>query len=62
MFLYAWYCYELLVVSELQEFGAVELALKLGPEELRVMDMLIGMQNGHAGARQSIVHVASSAR
>ena len=29
MFLYAWFCYELLVVSELQAFGALELALKL---------------------------------
>ena len=29
MFLYAWYCYELLVVSEMQAFGALELALKL---------------------------------
>src|SRR5437879_5646842 len=29
VFLYAWFCYELLVVSELQAFGALELALKL---------------------------------
>jgi hypothetical protein len=29
VFLYAWYCYELLVVSEMQAFGALELALKL---------------------------------
>ena len=36
VFLYAWFCYELLVVSELQAFGALELALKLrlrGPTE-----------------------------
>ena len=34
--LYAWFCYELLVVSELQAFGALELALKLrllGPSQ-----------------------------
>ena len=29
VFLYAWHCYELLVVSEMQAFGALELALKL---------------------------------
>jgi len=29
VFLYAWYCYELLVVSEMQAFGALELALRL---------------------------------
>jgi hypothetical protein len=29
VFIYAWFCYELLVVSELQAFGALELALKL---------------------------------
>ena len=29
VFLYAWFCYELLVVSELQAFGTLELALKL---------------------------------
>src|SRR6185295_4999026 len=37
VFLYAWYCYELLVVSEMQAFGALELALKLrllGPSEV----------------------------
>ena len=28
VFLYAWCCYELLVVSELQAFGALELALR----------------------------------
>jgi hypothetical protein len=36
VFLYAWFCYELLVVSELQAFGALELALKLkllGPSQ-----------------------------
>ena len=40
----------------------VELALKLGPDELRVMDMLIGMQHGHAGTGKSTGQVASSAR
>ena len=37
VFLYAWYCYDLLVVSEMQAFGALELALKLrllGPSEV----------------------------
>ena len=29
VFLYAWYCYELLIVSEMQAFGPLELALKL---------------------------------
>ena len=36
VFLYAWFCYELLVVSELQAFGALELGLKLkllGPSQ-----------------------------
>jgi len=36
VFLYAWFCYELLVVSEIQAFGALELALKhrlLGPTQ-----------------------------
>jgi hypothetical protein len=29
VFLYAWYCHELLVLSEMQAFGALEQALKL---------------------------------